>query len=240
MVKRTPLLLLVISFLAFSCEKEMTGEELLSKAINYHDPGNNWDSFNGELDITLLYADESVRESNIRINLPEEYFYARQTKGESVTEYDLNKGECKVMFNSKTEFSQEEMEEHRLHCEGAERTRNYYTFLYGLPMKLRDPGTHIDQKVEYKTVDGKEYVVLKATYDDEVGSDIWFVYFNPKTYAMEMYQFYKKDESGNMDPESGEYIMLSEEMVVQDIRMPKVRSWYFNKNNEFLGTDTLN
>ena len=51
---------------------------------------------------------------------------------------------------------------------------------------------------------------------------------------MEVYQFYH-DESKN----DGEYILLSEEMLVKDIKMPKVRAWYYNKDNTYLGTDDL-
>jgi hypothetical protein len=40
--------------------------------------------------------------------------------------------------------------------------RNYYTFLYGLPMKLADPGTIIDPVVVKKEFMGKEYLVLKS------------------------------------------------------------------------------
>jgi hypothetical protein len=34
---------------------------------------------------------------------------------------------------------------------------------------------------------GKEYLVLKVDYQKEIGKDTWYFYFNPKTYAMEVY-----------------------------------------------------
>jgi hypothetical protein len=60
-----------------------------------------------------------------------------------------------------------------------------------------------------------------------------------KTYAMEVYQFFKIDDSGKEKPDSGEYILLSEEALVSGIKMPKVRAWYYNKDDAYLGTDTL-
>ena len=77
-------------------------------------------------------------------------------------------------------------------------------------------------------------MVLKATYDKEVGSDTSYFYFDPKTYAMEVYQFYH-DESKN----DGEYILLSEIIEVNGMKIPKIRAWYYNKNDEYLATDTL-
>jgi len=56
---------------------------------------------------------------------------------------------------------------------------------------------------------------------------------------MELYQFYKTDDSGSEKTDSGEYILLSEEAMVNGIKMPKVRAWYYNKDNKYLGTDTL-
>ncbi len=106
-------------------------------------------------------------------------------------------------------------------------------------MKLLDPGTNLSDKVELKTFKGKEYLVFQVTYDKAVGSDVWYFYFNPETYAMEIYQFFKTDANGKEKLDSGEYILLSEEVEVKGIKMPKVRAWYYNKDDMYLGTDTL-
>jgi hypothetical protein len=102
-------------------------------------------------------------------------------------------------------------------------------------MKLMDNGTIITEVIERKTFKGKEYLVLKASYDKTVGSDVWYFYFDPKTYAMEIYQFYH-DETNN----DGEYIILSETAIIGGIKMPKKRAWFTNKENRLLGTDILN
>ena len=51
---------------------------------------------------------------------------------------------------------------------------------------------------------------------------------------MEVYQFFH-DESKN----DGEYILLTDEEIINNIKMPKIRAWYTNKDNEYLGTDIL-
>jgi len=40
--------------------------------------------------------------------------------------------------------------------------------------------------------------------------------------------------------DTGEYILLSDEVVINDIKMPKSRVWYTNKEDKLLGTDILN
>ena len=56
---------------------------------------------------------------------------------------------------------------------------------------------------------------------------------------MEIYQFFKTDENGKEKPDSGEYILLTEEAIVNGIKMPKIRAWYYNKDDKYLGTDTV-
>jgi hypothetical protein len=86
-------------------------------------------------------------------------------------------------------------------------------------------------KVERKTFKGKTYLVLKATYKKEVGKDTWYFYFNPKTYAMEVYQFFHEESKND-----GEYILLTgEEETINGVKMPKKRAWYMNKDNKYLG-----
>ena len=106
-------------------------------------------------------------------------------------------------------------------------------------MKLKDLGTNLIDTVDKKTFKGKDYLVLKVTYDEDVGSDVWYFYFNPNTYAMEIYQFFKTDENGKEKPDSGEYILLTEEAIVNGIKMPKIRAWYYNKDDKYLGTDNV-
>ena len=231
MKKLIVLLVLLIAFQGFS--QKLSGKQLLEKAIQYHDPNESWESFNGTLFVTMETPKSPNRDSEIRINLPEEYFYVKASRGENTTEYTVNKGNCKISFNGEENPSEKILKEHKLSCDRANLYKNYYTYLYGLPMKLKDNGTIIHDKVERKTFKGKEYLVLKVTYDEKVGSDTWFFYFNPKTYAMEVYQFFKEK------PDSGEYILLSDEVVVNGIKMPKNRAWYYNKNDGYLGTDVL-
>ena len=232
MKKITPLLLLFTSIISFS--QELTGNQLLEKAIQFHDPNNNWETFKGELFVMMETPKKSPRKSSIKINLPEEYFSVKAIRDTIVTEYTILKGNCTMAINENKNPSEELKKNYSLSCERAKLFKNYYTYLYGLPMKLKDEGTIIHQKVEKRKFKGKYYLVLKVTYAKEVGKDTWYFYFNPKTYAMEVYQFFK-DESKN----DGEYIVLTGLETINDIKMPKNRAWYYNKDNVYLGTDIL-
>ncbi|WP_431132582.1 DUF6503 family protein [Psychroserpens mesophilus] len=230
--------ILIFSF-KFLTAQNISGASLLKMATQYHDPNHQWNTFKGEFDVVMEMPNHTKRTSHITIDLPAEYFKVKATRDSVVTEYTIDKGVCSMSLNGKTGLSKAELFSNNLSCERANMYKDYYTYLYGLPMKLNDKGTRISEKVEKKTFKGKDYLVLKATYDVSVGSDVWYFYFNPETFAMEIYQFFKTDEEGNLKPDSGEYIVLSETETINQIKMPKVRTWYYNKDNAYLATDIL-
>ncbi|MFC4722593.1 DUF6503 family protein [Geojedonia litorea] len=236
---KTTSIFFCLAFTLFSFGQSITGPELLKKAIAYHDPNGNWTKFNDSFTVTMTSPKTSKRVSSISINLPRSYFRVNAVKDDVSTEYIINKGQCTIRLNGKTDLTDEDLKTHNLSCDRANLYKNYYTYLYGLPMKLKDQGTIVDPLVELKKFKGTSYLRLQVTYDKAVGTDVWYFYFNPKTYALEVYQFYKTDENGLIKADSGEYILLSEIEIIKDIKIPKVRAWYYNKDNVYLGTDTL-
>ena len=212
--------------------------ELLEKTINYHDPNGNWETFSDEITVVMAAPNSPKRTSIISIDLPQQYFSVTATKDTVTTTYTLDKGKCQMKYHGKV-LDSAQAKEKKMNCDRATLYKNYYSYLYGLPMKLTDSGTNLNNKVEKRLFKGKDYLVLKVTYDEAIGSDVWYFYFNPKTYAMEIYQFFKTDDNGKEKPDTGEYILLSEEALVNGIKMPKERAWYYNKDDKYLGTDTL-
>jgi len=101
-------------------------------------------------------------------------------------------------------------------------------------MKLKDPGTKIHEKVKMIKFQDKNCWQLKVSYAEPVGHDTWYFYFHLKTYALVGYRFYH-DESKN----DGEYIILEDEIQINDIRFPRDRKWYFNIDDKFLGMDYI-
>ena len=232
MKKSITLLLLFVSLGNFS--QEISSKELLERAIKFHDPNNNWPTFKGTLLVTMETPKGTPRESKITIDLANEYFSVDAKKDANTTTYTVNKSVHSYALNGNINPSKEDIKKFKLSKKRAALYQNYYTYLYGLPMKLKDEGTIIHEKIQKKRFKGKEYLVLKVSYPIEIGKDTWYFYFDPTTYAMEVYQFFK-DESKN----DGEYILLSELETINDIKMPKIRAWYYNKNDGYLGTDIL-
>ena len=232
-MKKSIIILVVIFSTSQFFGQEMTGSQLLEKAIEYHDPNGNWAKFSGTFNVTMKTPTKSDRHSIISIDLSNEYFQLFAAQDKTSHQYTLVDQKCNINFNGHI-ATEEEKTANNLSCERAKMYQDYYTYLYGLPMKLKDTGTIIHEKVALKKFKGKDYLVLKATYEKEVGDDTWYFYFDPSTYAMEVYQFYHEEEKND-----GEFILLSDLEMVNGIKMPKNRAWYYNKEEKYLGTDFL-
>ena len=214
---------------------------VLEKSIAYHDPDGVWDNFNHTLSFEESRPDGTVRKTEVLMNLPGEHFHYAMEDGKQSVERIYEKGQCRAFLNGSSEISDEDKKKNRLTCEQIVFYRNYYQYLWGLPMKLRDPGTNLHPEVTRTTFIGKEVLAIRVNYEGDVGSDEWHFFLDPQTYAMIGYQFFKPNEKGEyVKPKGkGEYIVLEGEYQLGSMRLPKARTWYVNTDDRILGTDTL-
>jgi len=211
-----------------------SAEELLAKAIAYHDPDDLWRQGIWRLTLGETRPDGTVRRTVLILDNPAGGFDYSTQDGDNRIEGSLTNDGCTFRLNGSGTFSEEEQEQHRLTCERLERMRNYYTYLWGLPMKLRDAGTRLDATVGSETFGSSPVTVLRVGYEEPVGRDTWYFYLDPSSYALVGYRFFH-DESAN----DGEYIHLEQEVEHESLRIPRVRAWYTNADQRYLGTDTL-
>lgn len=213
----------------------ITAEQLLNRSIAFHDPDNWWDRVKFEFVIEMQMPDRPARLSNVEIDNINGSFHLSMLRGGRLFEWMVDgKDSCDFKVDFARPVTQAEADSLDLTPFRARRWRNYYSYLYGLPMKLKDQGTRIDPEVIETTFMEQEVLALRVTYDESVGKDIWYFYFNPNTYAMIGYRFYH-DEAKN----DGEYIVLEDMMIQKGLRIPRHRTWYTNDEDKLLGTDFL-
>jgi hypothetical protein len=217
MMGRIYLLLAFAGLLAGCAQNQpstLTGRDLIEKSISYHDPKGDWSS----LKASFVIQDSLPPGRDSR-------FYAFSLdNSQSKFIYRIN-GLHYQVWNDSVEIFEGEVENAR-----ALRMRNYYTYLWGLPMKLRDEGTVIEDSVRKEMLNGKEYQVVRVPYE----KDIWYFYMDPETYRMEAYKFYQDEPNLK-----GEIIFLDQEFEYKGMKIPQNRSWFRTEKEEFLGTDKL-
>ena len=212
-----------------------TGLELIKASINFHDPENNWPKAKS----TFYFADtrpgKDARAATLYLNNSNSTLciMREEENGKKVTRH-VARDKCSYDVDGNFSPDATEIEQLRLDEERSLMLRNYYLYLWGLPMKLTDPGTRIDPEIYKKVFNGRDTNAAKVTYDAEVGSDIWYFYFDPVTNEMIGYQFFHDEEKGD-----GEYILLTNIAEVNGMKIPKNRAWYTNPDSTLLGTDRL-
>ena len=225
--------LLTVFSLVLAKSQEISGQELLNRAIAFHDPSGNWHQSSIQLIVDMQAPDRPTRRTQFTLNSRTGAFNLKMVSRGALYEYDIAAdGEVSIAYNFLPPADSVQADTLNLTEERAIFWRNYYSYLYGLPMKLKDPGANIDPTVSRERFLNEEVLALKVTYDANVGKDTWYFYFNPETYAMVGYRFYH-DEAAN----DGEYIVLNGLEIQNGMRIPKDRTWYTNAEGRLLGTD---
>lgn len=215
-----------------------TAQDLLQRSIAYHDPDGRFLTEAQRLIFAESRPDGTDRRTEVFIDVAGQRFEIERG-GERTVAGVWTPETCEMTLDGRSEVTAAEREEHHLTCERLTLLKNYYTYLWGLPMKLEDPGTRLG-RVSATTFpapgcDEKRSVYdLRVTYDEEVGGDVWYFYFDQQTYALVGYRFYH-DEAKN----DGEVIVLEGETTGEGLRLPQARTWFTHEDHELLGTDTL-
>ena len=214
-------------------EAPLDGPTLLDRMVSTHDPKGDWMSAKVALTIRSTYADGQEILRRCEVDYADASYSDRyETDGHTV-ETSVVGDRCGLKIDGKTEFTPELAKSLRVSCERARLYRNYIGYLWGLPMKLRDPGTVIEPKVTRGQFNGQDVLTLHVTYEQAVGTDRWWFHAKPETYELVGYAFEKADGKG-------EYIVLEGSVGMKSgPRIPQTRSWYLTKEKRFLGRDHL-
>jgi hypothetical protein len=213
----------------------LSPNSLVTRSIQFHDPQGKWENTPIELYLLEERPQGTDRHTIIGIDLYHQSFHLDQERENHRIQYQLNDQSVKISLDGQAEFTNEQKARFQLTEERAVKMRDYYTYLYGLPMKLRDPGTIFDPYVRDTVFQDESVWSIRVTYQGEVGSDIWYFYFDKESYALQGYRFYHNEAA-----KDGEYIVLEGLKDINGIRLPKTRSWYTNHEHRFLGRDILN
>lgn len=219
-----------------------SAEALLARSIAYHDPQGAWSSgpieIVSEVTLTERLARErgyAARTDTVVVDLAGGRFEYRSDKAGDRIEMIEQGGNWTVTLNGSHEISAEAMQRHGLAPDRLPRWRDYHTYMYGLPMKLRDPGTRLDPTVRPIEFAGRQLLSLRVTYAAGVGEDLWYFYFDPHSHALVGCRFFH-DEAAN----DGEYLIFEGEIEgPHGLRLPQVRRWYMNRDGEHIATDTI-
>lgn len=193
---------------------QQTAEQVLSKARNYHDPQSQWSSLSSTFSFTETRPGGPNRSTVISLDNSSSYMKINRNDEEV---YEVKNNEAQVLKGDRDKAR-------------ALVLRNYYLYLWGLPMKLYDQSTPDITTVADEKLGDVNCKVLRIAYE----KDTWYFYFDDDSGRMLQYKFYQDTEETK-----GELITLEDEINVNGIRIPQKRSWYTLPEMKYLGTDIL-
>lgn len=226
--------LVVVIVASADAQQAPAAHDLLERAIAYHDPEGLWDRARFELEIRETGPENRDRHTRVRIDTPGNAFELLTQREGRVIEGLMADDECVLTLDGSLDISDEDRDKYRLTCDRLRWLRDYYTYLWGQPMKLRDPGTRVDPQAEASEYQGLPVWSLRVTYDEAVGTDTWYFYFDRESSALVGYRFYHNEADND-----GEYIVLEGEIEADGVRIPARRSWYTHAEDRHLGDDVL-
>jgi len=218
--------------LAQEVAPKMSGQELLTRSIQYHDPTGRWSAFEGSLYLQGKIAAGTQTYTVLSFNNTYQFYKATRKIGGKMVTGGVSKGACFAHIDGNPKLSAEQIEAYHLACEEILEMRNYHAYLTGLPMKLKEPGVRVHPEVVCASFQGQPHYQLTLNYEGtQHNGASWQYYFDPENFALKGYRHVK-------GAQTSEYVVLEDELFIDGLRIPKVRKW-FTEDHIWLGTDEL-
>jgi hypothetical protein len=222
--------------IAFFCcsDPSLTPASLLEKSIEAHDPNNYWQQLNNRFYMSIKRDGQADRYFSILINNTEDEFEYALQKGDSIISQRIKKGQSYYAINGDANMSEEIKEKYQLNNERTLYMKEVYEYLYGVPMKLKDPGTIVGPVLNEETFNGKECWLVKVTYDPSTEGETWYFYIDKETFLLAGYRFYFDESKGD-----GEFIYIEGYESLNGLKLPRLKKWHWNKDSVYFRTDEL-
>lgn len=211
---------LMFFFLAsISMSQPYSAQQLLDKTIEYHDKNANWESLNATLEFRMIEGDKAYAITTTILNTKGFFRMEGEIEGDKIM-LQVHNDQCVVQVNGSNEISVELMKKHQqrfsLNQDGARSMRDFWLYTLGLPMKLKDNGTVLDEEILKKSFNEEEVWQLNVNYPN----DQWQYFIDPNSYQLKGYQFTFKNNGFS------EYVILKDETEVQGVKLAKQKNWH--------------
>ncbi|WP_422080941.1 DUF6503 family protein [Ulvibacterium sp.] len=229
-MKKTFLFVFLVSSALLNAQN-MTNELLVKKSVQYHDPNDEWQTFKGQF---IIKSEKEPVELTLDNALGIAHWSEVLKNGDTLTGGFVHKDTCIVRRNGKDIPPKGELENFFLDCKSIIERTNYWIYMYGLPMKLDDNQVNFVGNPQLTTFQEEKLWVLKVNYNLTQSEEYWKFYFDPRTFALRIAQFFHPA----LHPDS-EYIIYHEIEKINGIVIPTKHSWYLFNKKEFIGSEKL-
>ena len=222
--------------MAAGCQKqaELNPEHILQESIEYHDPHAHWDKTLLHVHIQEPRLSNPGRYSILKLNNASNSFELTRNREKHISLHRIDSlGNSSVFLDGKEEIDTVLIKKYRLNPERNEGYKMFYQLLYGLPMSLGKFQKGLVSVTESKFNNTDAYRI-EMELNESVISSHWIVYFSQINKEIIGIEIIFKDE-----PEKSERLYFEGQIIVNDIRIPRIRHWLESKNDKYLGSDLI-
>lgn len=200
-----------------SCkEQPKSPEDIINKSIDFHDQHNQWKNLNAQFifDSRFSIATFPQETLNISMNIKTEEFIYHNPKRKIKVSYVNDICSADSCTGA---------------CKGYIWTKSFYPYVWGLPMKLKDPGYSPEKEWGKDEFNGFDCYTVNMHYDNEN----FTFYFDQSDYQLRGFKFIK-----NNTEKHGEIVKLKGLHIYEGIKFPAYRTW-LNLDSTLIGTNQV-
>ncbi|GAA4115074.1 hypothetical protein GCM10022393_15030 [Aquimarina addita] len=230
------IILVLLSLLLVRCnqEKEINGKLILEKTIRQHDSLDLWSTTHLNIHIQEPRISNPQRYSILKLNNATNAFSLSRNKEQHIAEYIIdNNGANLVLLDGKIETDTLLIKKYRLDASRNTGYREFYQLLYGLPMSLDNALKEITHTSE-SIFKGEECYKLEIELAKPVISKYWNLFISKSNMEVKGIEIISPDK-----PDQGERIYFEESILINGIKLPRMRHWYELKDNKYTGSDLI-
>lgn len=201
---------------SYSLGATLTPQNVIAKSISYHDPESRWGEFSGSFSLTTQGVFNENKVDKITITISQQ---------EQLMRYQNERRNIDVSYSGMTCAGSNVAQ----YCKDFIWARDFYPYVWGLPMKLTDELAAINPKLEKTVFNQQKCWQVGVSYPRHT----YKFYFNQESFKLEGFQFIH-----NADATKGEIIVHDGEFDLGGVKTPAIRTWYDLKMKK-LSTDLM-
>ncbi|WP_191859518.1 DUF6503 family protein [Hanstruepera ponticola] len=231
--------------------KQLTGESILEKSIQFHDINNEWKTANFKVVIEEPRIGNQFRNSIVELDNKSNYFKLQRNRGDSISTHISQNNNYSSLLNGQIITDSLLIKKYRLDPKRNKGYHRFYKTLLGLPMSLDDENKTIKQVEEitfnsiqsYKiTIELEESIaggtVLNTVKSfknrkESLFSKDWILYVAKNDFRIIGLEMIYLD-----DPNAGGRIIFEGDFNINNISIPRIRHWR-ELDNSYNGSDIL-
>ncbi|MEM1337541.1 MAG: DUF6503 family protein [Bacteroidota bacterium] len=229
-------MLAVFVLFLFGCnqDKALDGKLILEKTITQHDALNSWNKTKLNLHIQEPRIANPHRYSILQLDNSTDFFKLSRNRDQHISEHVIdNNGNSFVLLNGKAETDTALIKKYRLDASRNIGYKSFYQLLYGLPMSLNDSLKEI-VSVSESVFNEEQCFKIEMELKEPVISKFWNLFVSRSTMEIKGVEIIVSDK-----PDGGERIYFDGLIMVNGIKIPRIRHWHELKSNTYSGTDVI-